>query len=147
MWKQLSVLDVLSIAIPNQETTGAKFTKPCRKCGEEKVLEAFPLFSTSEAGRKNTCKQCSKDLSVVRTRLRKMHPAPPPGVCPVCELHTDSWVLDHNHMAETFRGYICNSCNLGFGKFNDDPNVLERALFYLLNSTQPNATTKASNRC
>jgi hypothetical protein len=41
-------------------------------------------------------------------------------------------------LTEHFRGYICNSCNLGFGKFNDDPETLKRAVAYLLTSTKPN---------
>lgn len=139
---QLSLGFPLTVTF-SQAVTGETPTKPCRKCSEVKPLEDFPLFSTSEAGRKNTCKQCSKELSAVRARLRKAHPTPPPGDCPVCHQHTASWVLDHNHMEETFRGYICNSCNLGFGKFNDDPAVLERALIYLLDYT--NASTPADS--
>ena len=81
-------------------------------------------------------------MSKIRNQLRKKHPAPPPGICPVCEHHTDSWVLDHNHLTEAFRGYICNSCNLGFGKFHDDPAIVRRALHYLLDYT--NATTTDS---
>jgi hypothetical protein len=77
-------------------------------------------------------------LAKVRNTLRKANPPPPPGRCPVCLTHTDAWVLDHNHLTDRFRGYICNSCNLGFGKFNDDPEVLKRALSYLLDYT--NAT-------
>lgn len=74
-------------------------------------------------------------MSRLRNQLRKKHPAPPPGPCPVCENHTTTWILDHNHLTESFRGYICNSCNLGFGKFNDDPEILKRALLYLIDYT------------
>lgn len=81
-------------------------------------------------------------MSRLRSKLRKQNPPPPPGPCPVCERHTESWVLDHNHLTESFRGYICNSCNLGFGKFNDDPEILKRALIYLLDYTNETTTDR-----
>lgn len=132
---QLS-LDVLSIASSKSVLAGQIATKPCRKCHEDKPLDSFPFFSTSTAGRKNTCKQCSKELSAVRSRLRLANPPPPPGHCPACRRWADKWVLDHCHHTDQFRGYICDSCNLGFGKFNDDPNMMASALVYLINSTK-----------
>ena len=122
--------------------TGEIHTKRCRKCGQIQPLEEFHLFSVPGSGRRNTCKSCGSELAKVRNRLRKLHPPPPPGICPICLTHTDAWVLDHNHLTDRFRGYICNSCNLGFGKFNDDPAVIKRAYFYLLDYT--NATTAAN---
>lgn len=107
--------------------------KNCRHCGESKPVEDFPLFSTATAGRKNTCKRCSNQMASIRARLRKRHPAPLPGNCPACGRYTEAWVLDHCHHTDSFRGYVCNSCNLGFGKFNDDPKMMSKALKYLAN--------------
>jgi len=109
--------------------------KNCRKCMESKPVESFPLFSTATAGRKNTCKKCSNAMASVRARLRKLHPTPDPGDCPACGRFTEAWVLDHCHHTDNFRGYVCNSCNLGFGKFNDDPDMMFKALKYLTLST------------
>ena len=39
--------------------------------------------------------------------------------------------LDHNHGTGQFRGFLCDSCNTGLGKFKDDPDLLERAISYL----------------
>ena len=131
--------------------------KTCRKCDTLKDLEDFPLFSTVGAGRKNTCKACSNQLATVRARLRKDNPPPPPGNCPACNRLTSRWVLDHCHHTDQFRGYICNSCNLGFGKFNDDPDLMSQALNYLtkppsssapcLHSRQPTSTTWKIHTC
>jgi protein-arginine kinase activator protein McsA len=107
--------------------------RKCRKCLDIKDLEDFPLFSTAEAGRKTTCKQCSKELALVRKQLREQNPTPGAGDCPICKNHTTNWVLDHVHDTKQFRGYICNSCNLGLGKFRDDPDILKSALVYILN--------------
>ncbi len=40
--------------------------------------------------------------------------------------------VDHDHQHEVVRGLLCSSCNLGIGKFHDDPCVLDRAVAYLL---------------
>lgn len=111
------------------------YLKSCRNCKEEKPIEDFPHFSTSEAGRKNTCKECTKKLSEIRKKLKSDNPLPEPGICPICKTHTDKWILDHCHFSNDFRGYICNSCNLGLGRFNDDINILINAICYL-NSNQ-----------
>ena len=44
--------------------------KHCRNCKEAKQIEDFPHFSTNEAGRKNTCKECSKKLNELRKKLK-----------------------------------------------------------------------------
>jgi len=105
--------------------------KVCRSCSIVKNIEEFPFFSTSEAGRKNTCKECTKKLVNLRAKLKSENPIPPPGKCPICNLMTNSWILDHCHFTNKFRGYICNSCNLGIGRFNDDVNLLMKAIEYL----------------
>ena len=42
-----------------------------------------------------------------------------------------TWVLDHCHDTNTFRGYICQNCNTGLGGFRDDLTIIERAVIYL----------------
>ncbi len=107
-------------------------TKPCKECGKTKILEDFPLFSTKGGGRKNTCKDCSNTLATIRRRLRRQNPPPSsPGNCPACGRHTTAWVLDHDHNTDQFRGYICDSCNVAFGKFGDDPYTMQRSLNWL----------------
>ena len=101
----------------------------------QKQLEDFPTFSTSEAGRKNTCYSCSAHLKKIRTKLKIENPPPAAGPCPICKFVTDKWILDHCHFSNQFRGYICNSCNLALGRFNDDPVIIESALKYLNSST------------
>jgi hypothetical protein len=115
------------------EALGKTFTKECRACRKVLDIEQFSFFSTARGSRRNTCKSCSKALDDVRSLLRSQNPTPPPGICPICKGHTDTWVLDHCHFSSTFRGYICNGCNLGLGRLNDNPRTLIAALRYLIN--------------
>ena len=56
------------------------------------------------------------------------------GVCAICEstqnlekpLH-----VDHDHLAGTVRGMLCNACNTGLGLFRDNPALLQAAIDYL----------------
>jgi hypothetical protein len=38
---------------------------------------------------------------------------------------------DHCDKTKTWRGTLCNECNLGVGKFKDDILLLEKAIEYL----------------
>jgi hypothetical protein len=105
--------------------------KECRNCRTQRDIEDFPKFSTAEAGRKNTCKDCTKKLFNLRRKLKAENPPPSAGACPICRNHTENWILDHCHFTDCFRGYICNSCNLAIGRFNDDVEILKRAIDYL----------------
>jgi hypothetical protein len=39
--------------------------------------------------------------------------------------------IDHCHITNAVRGLLCSQCNLGLGKFKDNPTLLERAAMYL----------------
>ena len=61
------------------------------------------------------------------------------GVCAVCGKpetrvqhgRVDPLAVDHNHETGEARGLLCNNCNVGISRFNDDPHLLLAAVAYL----------------
>lgn len=57
------------------------------------------------------------------------------GVCAICgnaqQSHKKALCVDHCHKTGEVRGLLCDSCNTGLGRFNDDPELLVSALAYV----------------
>ena len=60
--------------------------------------------------------------------------------CPICLRSKEeasegetkrSWVLDHCHDTNTFRGWLCGKCNRDLGNFNNSVETFKRAIKYL----------------
>lgn len=45
----------------------------------------------------------------------------------ICRLH-----IDHDHKTGEVRGLLCSSCNFALGGFRDDPEILIKAMKYLI---------------
>ena len=117
-------------------------SKTCNKCHRLLPLTAFSMHSASNYQRPE-CKKCNNELSIIRINLRKeVEPPDKKHVCPICLSTEDqvagkgnkkngSWVLDHDHNTNNFRGWLCHKCNRGLGAFNDNTEHLENAIKYL----------------
>ncbi len=120
--------------------------KDCRKCGRNLPFSCFKRRGEGTSFRRVDldCKECQRREDRVRNELRKTAPPSPPN-CEICNKQfyvPESYrvyvrpnqmkpCLDHCHKTGRFRGWICDSCNVGLSRFNDDPKVLRAAVEYL----------------
>ena len=119
-------------------------TKTCSKCERRLPLSSFSVSSGANFLRPE-CKKCNNDLTKVRNRLRYKYGMPDSNYqCPICKKdetevagkggqRNGAWVIDHCHESETFRGWLCHSCNRSLGGFFDSVEFLKRAIIYLEN--------------
>ncbi len=124
-------LDLFGEGVLAPQTDG---TRVCTKCGEEKDLTDFhvPYYKKDNVpGRSYSCKSCISHQRRLLVRLKDDHPKPADMRCACCSEVKDTLHLDHNHITDSFRGYICINCNHGLGKFNDSIEKLQAAVDYL----------------
>lgn len=138
-----------------------KYTKTCRVCEEALPVEHYHNKQHGKYGKDSICKVCSKkktyayrqsEMSVLskytiarKSRLKskygltledyeKLFEAQN-GVCAICEKREQQnklLAVDHNHRTGAIRGLLCSLCNTAIGKLGDDPDLVKRALDYLV---------------
>ena len=114
----------------------------CIKC---EVRQPITQFSVMQAGEiKRTCKSCRSGHRAILSKLRKENAYPDKDYkCPICkknieelgkygQIRLQTWVLDHCHDTNTFRGWVCHKCNTGLGGFSDDLTITQNAVTYLV---------------
>jgi hypothetical protein len=109
-------------------------SKICAVCEEEKPLTEFSISNTSTGAfkRKFRTKECviCRNKSV-NAKNRLMKTAPPKSkTCDICDDPGKKY-FDHCHKELKFRGWLCNNCNTGLGKFKDNIEILGKAIKYL----------------
>lgn len=130
--------------------TGDRFDKKvCDRCF--KLLDTDTKFENNRIKKDNvitkrpSCRSCRKikNGKSIPTKQKKIWEAKRPAqftpfTCPICEKTTiagiSKVVLDHNHHTGDVRGYLCESCNTGIGRFDDNPEQIKRALKWLKDS-------------
>jgi hypothetical protein len=135
--------------------------KTCNKCGQLKPASAFGPDPRVRDGLRGWCKQCHVDHA---TQWNKDHPdrfrlnqrrmvvkkrygitledyaallASQGGRCAVCgtsDPGKQTWHIDHCHKTGVVRGVLCGRCNRSIGAFEDDPELLAKAVAYLTRS-------------
>ena len=112
-------------------------TKKCIICEEVKPISEFH----KDRDRYHpTCKICKRYAAKVTQKIRKTAP-PKPDACECCgrtaeDPQRGDLVLDHDHDTDTFRGWICERCNIGIGKLGDTIEGLKNAIRYLERSNK-----------
>lgn len=118
----------------------------CNICFVLKPEDEFQINQTDAYGRKTrrpSCRICRLDIDgqKMSSRERKAAQAakPPKGSlwkCPICRKMgivgvNVRVVIDHDHYAGRKRGYLCDSCNTGLGRFKNGEDFLRNAIAYL----------------
>lgn len=118
-------------------------SKKCIKCGETKELN---LFAKRGSVYRNECKQCKALMNKIGRKKYELKAKynidvlfyqeeiiKQDGCCVICK-KKDALVVDHCHKTGSYRGLLCNKCNIGLGHFNDDPELMEEASNYVRKS-------------
>ncbi len=127
--------------------TGDRFEKKiCNICFVLKPVSDFSRNQTDSKGRPITrpsCNICRQDIdrrSIPSHQKKQAEQVRPPKGslfrCPICRKMgivgvNVKVVADHNHYAGKWRGFLCDSCNTGLGRFKNGESFLRNAIAYL----------------
>lgn len=129
--------------------TGDRFdNKVCDRC--YKLLNTKENFSNNRIKKggiitkRPSCKECRKIKDGVSIptvqRLKWEKERPVNGSlfhCPICKKTTivgvTKIVLDHNHLTGNVRGWLCESCNTGIGRFDDNTSIISNGIDWIKN--------------
>jgi hypothetical protein len=120
--------------------------KLCDRCFKRLPSEDFSGNRLKKGGivtKRPSCKSCrkindgKKISNAARKEWEKINPKDfEVFICPICSKTNISGikkiVLDHNHKTGEVRGYLCESCNTGIGRFDDDPEIIDKAKKWVL---------------
>lgn len=92
--------------------------------------------------RRPSCNDCRKNLDGINMSAKtkaewaRKKPNNEPFECPICSKRTiagvtSKVVLDHDHRTGEARGWVCDSCNTGIGRFKDDVELIKRAIKFI----------------
>ncbi len=118
--------------------------QPCKKCA--RAIMAQRHAANPEKKREVTRKWKVDNPERVRYNHVRLHYGLSPEEyddltkeCAICGA-VNNLHVDHNHKTGEVRGMLCNRHNLAIGLFNDDPNLLRRAIQYLLGELTTHVT-------
>ena len=148
--KEIYRLDIKLFEKFDLNLTGDEFDrKVCDRC-----YKLLPVddFSNNRHKKNNfitkrpSCKDCRKvkdGISISASERAKWDRSKPRFgdlfCCPICKKTTlagiSKQVLDHNHQTGKVRGFLCESCNTGIGRFDDNPELLDNAKLWLTSNS------------
>jgi len=130
----------------NPLETGDLFPKKvcnvCHRLLDTNMFSKNQLQKNDRPIRRPSCIECRKTIDGVNASSKekiewnKEKPYLIPFECPICNKRTipgltSKVVLDHDHTTGHIRGWICESCNTGIGRFKDDIDILKNAINFI----------------
>lgn len=145
IWQKVT-LDKSDFKIFDVKKTGDGFSKKiCNIC--HKLISTAEFAKNQNAKnnrsvRRPSCREYRKQLEGVdinraeKIKWSKSKPMYEPFECPICSKRTiagitSKVVLEHDHRSGKVRGWVCDSCNTGIGRFKDDRGLLKRAIKFI----------------
>ena len=112
---------------PKSETPGQTCTSYCFHCQKDLPVDQFSKDRSRKCGVNRYCKSCTRAYS----QHRKLYTLPEGQMCEACRIRpATDW--DHFHHDMSHRGWLCHACNVGFGKFLNDPLLMTAGINYLI---------------
>ena len=119
--------------------------KRCSTCKVYLSKDSFHKNKSSKDGLQNCCIKCHTNKYVLPYHRMKKYKIDSNtyenminktnNTCCICgakgEDERRSLHIDHCHKTGKIRGLLCESCNLGLGKFKDSEELLKKAIEYL----------------
>jgi len=145
IWRKVK-LNKNDFEIFDVSKTGDSFPKKiCNICHKLISTDKFAKNQNAKNNRsvrRPSCQECRKQLEGVdinnteKNKWSKSKPINAPFQCPMCLKRTiagitSKVVLEHNHRSGKVRGWVCDSCNTGIGRFKDDKEILKRAIKFI----------------
>ncbi len=144
-WKKAAV-NKGDFQIFDIKKTGDAFSKKicniCHKLVSTTEFAKNQNAKNNRSVRRPSCKECRKQLEgtninrAEKIKWARSKPVNEPFECPICSKRTiagitSKVVLEHDHRSGKVRGWVCDSCNTGIGRFKDDKNLLKKAVQFI----------------
>ena len=114
----------------------------CRKCGQTKTIDNFSIRGEGKIKNRINidCKQCINEERRILNDIRKNAPEMP-EVCDCCGQKPTGRLkktlcLDHCHETGTFRGWLCDNCNVSISRAGDTLEGVKRIYEYMIRVSQ-----------
>jgi ribosomal protein S14 len=127
----------------------AKTERRCIKCKRVLPLSEFYRSGLNGGPRDYICKECNSEYRKEHPNLENRYKkygityeeyknmlVKQNNRCAICGKKNKGkrFAVDHDHTDGVIRGLLCESCNTGLGLFNDDIELLHKAIIYIENS-------------